>query len=194
MLLKKLKNKEILLASKSPRRKQLLKNAGFNFEIINSKEVDEIIPNNIYNEDAAVYLAELKANTYKDIIKKKNILITADTIVCLGNKILGKPKNYRDAFMMLKSLSGKMHKVITGVTIMSIKKTISFSSTTYVFFKEMSNIEIDFYISNYKPFDKAGAYGIQEWIGLTCIKKIEGSYFNVMGLPVEKLYEVLKEF
>ncbi|MCF6366813.1 MAG: Maf family nucleotide pyrophosphatase [Bacteroidales bacterium] len=193
-MLSNLKNCKLLLASKSPRRKQLLQDAGFVFEVVNSKETKENIPEDILNEDAAVYLAELKANAYKDELKDKHILIASDTIVCLENKILGKPKDYKEAFEMIKSLSGKKHKVITGVSIISINKEVSFSSITYVYFKNISDEEIKFYIENFKPYDKAGAYGIQEWIGLTCIEKIEGSYFNVMGLPVQKLYESLKSF
>lgn len=194
MLLNNLKNKKLLLASKSPRRRQLLEDAEFEFDIINSKEVKENIPDKISNNEAAVYLAELKANAYKDQISGNTILITADTIVCLKNKILGKPKDHDEAFHMIRSLSGKKHKVITGVTILSSDKSISFSSSTEVYFKEISDVEINYYINNFKPFDKAGAYGIQEWIGLTCIEKIEGSYFNVMGLPIQKVYEALKGF
>ncbi len=194
MFLNNLKNKKLLLASKSPRRKQLLEDAGFTFEIINSKDIKEDIPKDILNEDAAVYLAELKANAYKEELSENNILIAADTIVCLENNILGKPKDYKDAFQMIKSLSGKKHKVITGISILSTDKSESFASSTDVYFKDIPDEEIKFYIENYKPYDKAGAYGIQEWIGLTCIEKIKGSYFNVMGLPVQKLYEMLKSF
>ncbi|NPA45258.1 MAG: septum formation protein Maf [Chlorobi bacterium] len=189
-----LKNKKILLASKSPRRKQLLKDAGFNFEIITSKEVEEIIPNNIRNNEVAIYLSELKANAYKNDLSENEILISADTIVCLENKILGKPKDYDDAFKMLSNLSGKEHKVITGVTICSNKKQVSFSDETSVKFKNLTNNEINYYITNYKPFDKAGSYGIQEWIGYIGITEIKGSYFNVMGLPVHKVYEQLNKF
>lgn len=194
MLLKNLDNKQLLLASKSPRRKQLLEEAGFSFKIVNSKDIKEDIPENISVKKAAVYLAEFKANAYKDVISEKTILIAADTIVCYKKKILGKPENFDEAFDMIKSLSGKKHKVITGVNVLSLNKSISFSSTTEVYFKDISDEEINYYITNFKPFDKAGAYGIQEWIGLTCIEKIKGSYFNVMGLPIHKVYEALKEF
>ncbi len=194
MLLKNLNNKKILLASKSPRRKQLMEDAGFVFDVIHSKEVKEDIPDKITNKKAAVYLAELKANAYKDQLSYNTVLIAADTIVCLNNKILGKPKDHDDAFQMIRSLSGKKHKVITGVSINSIDKSISFSSSTDVYFKEISDEEINYYIKKFKPFDKAGAYGIQEWIGLTSIEKIKGSYFNVMGLPIQKVYETLKDF
>lgn len=192
MFLKKGKN--ILLASASPRRRQLLKDAGFEFTVIKGQEVDEKIPENFSGKNAAIFLANVKAEAYKTEIKTDTILITADTIVCLKDKILGKPKNYKDAFNILKSLSGKEHKVITGVSIRSSDKQISFADETCVKFKTLSDEEINYYINNYKPFDKAGAYGIQEWIGYIGITEIKGSYFNVMGLPVQKLYEVLKKF
>lgn len=194
MILKNIENKRILLASKSPRRKQLLEDAGFKFETITSKEVEEIIPKDIANSDVAIFLSELKANAYKPDLKENEILISADTIVCLENKILGKPKDYNDAFKMLMALSGKKHKVITGVTICSLKKQVSFADVTSVKFKKLSENEINYYITNYKPFDKAGSYGIQEWIGYIGITKIKGSYFNVMGLPVQKVYEALSKF
>lgn len=194
MIFENLKNKRIILASKSPRRKNLLKATDIDFSIINSKEIDETVPENLINEHAAVYLAEHKANAYKNDLRDNEILIAADTIVCLNRKILGKPTDFKDAFSMIKSLSGKKHKVITGVSVISKKKSSSFSSTSIVWFKDIPDEEIIYYINTYKPYDKAGAYGIQEWIGLTCIEKIEGSYFNVMGLPVQKLYETLKEF
>jgi len=187
-------NKKLLLASKSPRRKQLMEDAGLTFSVINSKEVDEHIPDHVKNEDAAVYLSEKKAAAYKDIIDNDTVLITADTIVCLNNTILGKPKDENEAFDMIKTLSGKKHEVITGVTVTSLDKTISFSSVTDVYFKDIPDFEIRYYVDHFKPFDKAGAYGIQEWIGLTCIERIEGSYFNVVGLPIQKLYETLKKF
>jgi septum formation protein len=194
MYLKNLENKKILLASKSPRRKQLLQNAGIQFELINSKEVEEIIPDGYANKKAAEYLAELKASAYEDEIIENTLLIAADTIVCLKNDILGKPKDHTEAFDMIKSLSGKKHKVITGVCIRSSEKKVTFSATTKVYFKQIPDDEINFYITEYMPFDKAGAYGIQEWIGHTCIEKIKGSYFNVMGMPIQRLYEELKNF
>jgi septum formation protein len=194
MIFDNLKNKTLLLASQSPRRKQLLEEAGFTFIIVNTKFIEETIPKGIINADAAVFLAELKANAYISDLKANEILITADTIVCSEDTILGKPNNYDGAFKMLKSLSGKTHSVITGVNIRSVNQSISFSDKTFVKFKKMTNQEIEYYIINYKPYDKAGAYGIQEWIGLNFIEKIEGSYFNVMGLPVHLIYEHLKHF
>jgi len=194
MVLENLKNKKIFLASKSPRRKQLLEDAGFKFEIITSKEVEEIIPKDISNNEIAIYLSNLKTNAYKNDLHENEILISADTIVCLDDEVLGKPKNYDNAFNMLMRLSGKEHKVITGVTICSTEKQISFADETIVKFKELTNDEINYYITNYKPYDKAGSYGIQEWIGYIGITEIKGSYFNVMGLPVQKVYETLRTF
>ncbi len=187
-------NKKILLASASPRRSQLLNDAGFNFTVIGGKDINESIPENLTGKDAAIYLANLKADAYSEEIKKDTILITADTIVCLENTILGKPKDEKEAYKILQSLSGKEHKVVTGVAVCSPDKQISFADETCVKFKILSEAEINYYITHYKPFDKAGAYGIQEWIGYIGITEIRGSYFNVMGLPVQKLYEILKEF
>ncbi len=189
-----LSEKKIILASASPRRSQLLKDAGFNFSVAKGRKVDENIPENLKGKNAAIFLAELKADTYADKIKNDTILITADTIVCLENTILGKPENEKEAYKILKSLSGKEHKVITGVAVRSSNKQISFADETCVQFKTLDDNEINWYITHYKPFDKAGAYGIQEWIGYIGITKIKGSYFNVMGLPVQKLYEILKKF
>ena len=186
--------KKILLASASPRRKQLLEDAGFSIKVVKGKEIDETIPEKLTGKDAAIFLADLKADAYAEKITENTILITADTIVCLEDKILGKPTDYRDAFKILRSLSGKEHKVITGVSIRSVDKQISFADETCVKFKQLSDDEIDYYITHYKPYDKAGAYGIQEWIGYIGITGIKGSYFNVMGLPVQKVYETLKKF
>jgi len=186
-------NKKLLLASASPRRSQLLKDADFNFSVIKGKEVDETIPDYLTGKDAAVFLAELKADAYSEEIRNNTVLITADTLVCLEDKILGKPKDEKEAFKILQLLSGKEHKVITGVAVRSLEKHFSFADETGVKFKPLSEAEIDYYITHYNPFDKAGAYGIQEWIGYIGITEIKGSYFNVMGLPVQKLYEVLKK-
>jgi len=188
------KTKKLLLASASPRRSQLLKDAGFDFTVIGGKDIDESIPDKLSGKDAAIYLANLKADAYSEEITAETILITADTVVCLNDTILGKPKDEKDAFEILQSLSGKEHKVITGVTVRSSVKQISFAGETCVQFKPLSTDEINYYIRHYKPFDKAGAYGIQEWIGYIGISEIKGSYYNVMGLPVQALYEALKEF
>jgi len=180
----------LILASGSPRRKELLRNAGFNFKSV-VKAVDEIIDHNLSPEDAAMEVAHNKLKSYKYLMQSHTVLC-ADTIVVLGKKILGKPVNRNSAIEMLESLSGKRHKVITGVSIGSPDKTISFYSTTYLAFYNLEQNEINNYIGKSKPFDKAGGYGIQEWIGLAGIKQIEGDYYNVVGLPISKVYQTLK--
>ena len=184
--------KNIILASKSPRRKELLNLLDLDFKI-EITEVNEVYPDNLEVYKIAEYLANLKANAFKNI-PNDTVVITADTIVILDKQILGKPKNKTEAAKMLLSLSNRNHKVMTGVCLKSKDKTISFSNTTKVFFKELSSSEINYYIENYKPFDKAGSYGIQEWIGAIGISKIEGSYFNVVGLPINQLFKNLKEY
>ncbi|MBI3501696.1 MAG: septum formation protein Maf [Bacteroidetes bacterium] len=193
MLSNKLKKYHIILASKSPRRKFLLKELGLDFEI-RTKDVDESFPQKLKGKQIAFYLCKKKAEAFKDELKKNDLLITADTIVWIKNKVLNKPANYSEAVQMLKLLSGKMHVVYTGVSLTTNQKQKIFCVATKVFFKKLSEKEIHFYVSNYKPFDKAGAYGAQEWIGYVGVKKIIGSYFNVMGLPVKELYEELMKF
>jgi septum formation protein len=194
MLDQKLRNYKIILASASPRRKQLLEEMGVNFDV-SPKHVDEIIPDGLSPKQVAEYLSKLKADAFSETeIGKKTLVITADTVVALKNEILGKPVNREDAIRILKRLSGNSHKVITGVTLKSTSKQRTFSVTTKVVFKELSDEEINFYIDNFKPYDKAGAYGIQEWIGHVAIEKIKGSYFNVMGLPTHRLHEELINF
>jgi len=189
MLKEKLKNYNIILASKSPRRQQFFKDLNIDFTI-KLKEVEELYPQQLKGIEITDYLANLKAKAYKDL-KDNDLLITSDTIVWLENKALGKPKNYHEAFVMLKNLSGKKHEVITSISIKNKNFQKIINDITTVFFKKLSDEEINYYINNYKPFDKAGAYGIQEWIGFIAIDKIEGSYFNVVGLPVHKLYKEL---
>ncbi|MEN8776471.1 MAG: Maf-like protein [Polaribacter sp.] len=189
MLKEKLKNYNIILASKSPRRQQFFKDLNIDFTI-KLKEVEELYPQKLKGIEITDYLANLKAKAYKNL-KDNDLLITSDTIVWLENKALGKPKNYREAFVMLKNLSGKKHEVITSISIKNKKFQKIINDITTVFFKKLSDEEINYYINNYKPIDKAGAYGIQEWIGFIAIDKIEGSYFNVVGLPVHKLYKEL---
>jgi len=189
MLKEKLKNYNIILASKSPRRQQFFKDLNIDFTI-KLKEVEELYPQKLKGIEITDYLANLKAKAYKNL-KDNDLLITSDTIVWLENKALGKPKNYHEAFVMLKNLSGKKHEVITSISIKNKKFQKIINDITTVFFKKLSDEEINYYINNYKPFDKAGAYGIQEWIGFIAIDKIEGSYFNVVGLPVHKLYKEL---
>lgn len=194
MFYKKLSRYKILLASQSPRRQYLLKELGLEFEIINKHIVDETYPENLRCEEIPLYLAEKKANSFGEKLDDKNILITADTIVWFNNNVLQKPKDEKEAFYTLKKLSGNVHQVYTGVCLTSNSKQKSFYSKTDVYFKELNDREIGYYIDKYEPFDKAGAYGIQEWIGYIAVEKIEGSFFNVMGLPVQKLYEELKSF
>jgi len=194
MILTNLHGKEIILASQSPRRQELLKGVGIDFKIQVKKGVDESFDSEMPFEEVAEYLAKKKANNYHECINNNTILITADTIVCTDTAILNKPADKQDAEKMLNSLSGKKHKVITGVCIKSHKKKISFSSESVVHFAKLTDEEIDYYIENYKPFDKAGAYGIQEWMGYIGITKLEGSYFNVMGLPIQLVYSKLKTF
>jgi len=193
-LSEKYKNKKILLASKSPRRQELLKGLDIDFDIADIIDINEDFPTNLKAEKIASYLSELKAQAYLKNIKENEILITADTIVWHSNKVLNKPKNRTEAYKMIKALSGDNHMVFTGLSISSKEKQKTFVSCTKVYFKQLTDNEIYYYIDTYKPFDKAGAYGIQEWIGYIGIEKIEGSYFNVMGLPVQKLYDELLIF
>lgn len=192
-MLENLQEYQIILASKSPRRQELLADLGIDFKVI-TYEVEEIYPKDLETEKIASYLAKLKVEPFRDKISKNTLVITSDTIVCVENRVLGKPINEQEAKEMLQLLSGKVHQVSTGVYIYSASKELSFTVSTNVWFKELSIEEINFYIEKYQPFDKAGAYGIQEWIGFIAIEKIEGSYFNVMGLPVHQLYEALSSF
>ncbi|MGG7035592.1 MAG: Maf-like protein [Flavobacterium sp.] len=191
MLKEKLKNYNIILASGSPRRQQFLKDLNLDFEI-RLKEVEEIYPEELKAGQITNFLSELKANAFEGTLQPNDILITSDTIVWHNGKALGKPKDYNDAFEILKSLSGNTHEVITSVCFKLNTKTTTFHEVTKVTFKNLNDEEIDYYINNYKPFDKAGSYGIQEWIGFIGVSKIEGSYANVMGLPVDQVYEYLK--
>ena len=185
-------NNPLILASNSPRRKQLMHDIGFEF-IVKTKETDESFSENIPLIEVPIYLAEKKANAFKNELKNE-IIITADTVVIIGDEILNKPADEKEAFEMLSLLSGRKHEVITGVCLLSENKKVLFSDLTEVFFKVLSKQEIIFYINKYKPFDKAGSYGAQEWMGMVAIEKIIGSYFNVMGLPVHKVYEELIKF
>jgi len=187
-----LKKYNIILGSKSPRRKELLQKIGLKF-VIKTSEAEEKFENYTNIEKAAKSMALLKANSFKNL-KENDLLICADTLVSINQKILGKPKTEKEAKKMLKMLSGKAHKVTTGVVIKSTKKQKIFCDSTNVIFKILSTEEIKYYIEKYKPFDKAGSYAIQEWIGIIGIKRIEGSFFNVMGLPTEKLYSELIKF
>ncbi len=190
MLSDKLSNYNIILASKSPRRQQLLTDLDIPFKV-KTKEVEEIYPKELKGSEITDFLADLKSKPFINDLSENDLLITSDTIVWANNNALGKPKDYTQAFNMLKELSGSTHKVITSICITGKKFKKVINDTTIVTFKELTDNEIDYYINTYKPFDKAGAYGIQEWIGKIAITKIEGSYFNVMGFPVHKLYKEL---
>lgn len=189
MLRDKLKKFNIILASESPRRQKFFKDLDIDFTI-QIKKVQEIYPNNLIGTEITDYLADLKSKEFNNL-KIKDILITSDTIVWLNNEALGKPKTKEEAFKMLRSLSGKKHEVITSISIKSKNFQKILNDITAVYFKEISDEEIYYYIDNYSPFDKAGAYGIQEWLGFIAIDKIDGSFFNVVGLPVHKLYKEL---
>jgi len=182
----------LILASKSTRRQQLMHEAGFSFTV-KTFEVNESFPVDLPVEKVPEFLAIKKAKLFENEIKDE-IVLTADTLVILQKEILGKPKDISQARKMLASISGTTHQVITGVCIFSEKKIISFSDLTEVTFKSLSDEEIDFYINHYSPFDKAGSYGIQEWIGMIGIEKIKGSYFNVVGLPIHLVYQHLKPY
>ena len=188
MLNEKFNKHRIILASGSPRRQQFLKELDVDFEI-QLKDIEEIYPEHLQAEEITNFLAKLKASAFALDLDDNDILITSDTIVWLNNKALGKPKDYDDAFEMLTEMSGTTHKVITSVCLKTIDKEVVFYEETLVTFTALSSDEIKYYLNNYKPFDKAGSYGIQEWIGLVAIEKIEGSYANVVGLPTHRLYE-----
>lgn len=183
----------IILASKSPRRSELLSKSGFDFEI-KTLDVEENYPETMNVYDVPEYLARKKATESISLLQSNQILITADTVVIFDGEIFGKPTSVKHAFEMLNALSSKKHTVVTGVCILSHEKELSFSDTSYVQLSNLNDEEIHFYIDTYKPFDKAGSYAIQEWIGLCKIEKIEGSYSNIMGLPMQKLYPALESF
>ena len=193
-MLDNLKNYDIILASNSPRRKELLQRLGLPFKVRTLFGVDESFPENLRGEEIALYIARKKAEAYKSSMSSNELLITADTIVCLDGVVMGKPYGAENAKTILRQLSGRVHQVITGVTVLTQVKRESFAVTSHVKFANVTEDEIDYYVDNYLPFDKAGAYGIQEWFGLVAVEELRGSYFNLMGLPVQRLYTVLKQF
>lgn len=193
-MLSNLSKYKIVLASGSPRRKELLAGLGLEFSVFCLKDIDESYPADLNAADVAGYISGKKADAYRQIIHDNELFITADTVVVSGNRILGKPTDRQNAIEMLQALSGKEHQVITGVTLVSAERRVSFSVTTDVRFCTLTDEEIEYYVDNYRPFDKAGAYGIQEWIGYIGVESISGSYFNVMGLPVQRLYRELKKW
>ena len=190
MLKNKLKKYTLILASGSPRRQQFFKDLDLDFEI-RLKEIEEIYPPELKAAQITNYLAELKASAFEGELKQNEILVTSDTIVWHNNTALGKPKDEQDAFQILKSLSNATHEVITSVCFKTNEKVVVLHEVTKVTFNELSDESIRYYLENYKPYDKAGAYGIQEWIGFIAVSKIEGSYANVMGMPTDKVYEYL---
>lgn len=189
MLKNKLKEKNIILASASPRRRELLSGLDFDFKI-EVREVDETPPENLKGAEITDFIVRKKASAFDDL-KDNDILITSDTLVLLDDEILGKPKNEEEAKRMLKKISGKKHQVITSVCLTTNQNQQTIHDSTDVYFRELSDKEIDYYVDSYQPFDKAGSYGIQEWIGFIGVEKIDGCFFNVMGLPLRLVYDVL---
>lgn len=184
----------IILASNSPRRRELLSGLDLDFEVKVLPDIEENYPETLATQDIPVYIATEKAAAYKDLMSEHDLIITADTVVVLGDEVLGKPKSQDDAKRMLHELSGHTHQVITGVCLMTCTRQRSFSVTTDVTFKQLTEAEINYYVEKYQPLDKAGAYGIQEWIGYIGVTGLNGSYFNVMGLPVQRIYNELNDF
>jgi septum formation protein len=193
-LKEKFKDTRIILASASPRRKSLLAELGIKFEVIDNCNIEETYPDFLSKTRIPVYLAEKKAAALDILLDERTVIITADTIVWCSNRIMNKPAGRDDAIRMLRELSGNKHQVISGVCIKSCDRQVSFHSMTSVHFRKLTPEDIIYYVDNYRPFDKAGAYGIQEWIGFVGIRSINGSYFNVMGLPVDMLYQSLIDF
>ncbi|MDR1984855.1 MAG: Maf family nucleotide pyrophosphatase [Prevotellaceae bacterium] len=194
MLIDDIKKYNIILASQSPRRVELMHGLGLNFTQVKLSDVDESYPDDLHKNEIPVHVAQKKSDSYTKKFNDNDILITVDTIVWCNGEMFGKPKDKNDAFRMLKAISNNTHEVLTGVCLRSATKTREFVVTSTVHFKSLTTDEIDFYIDNYQPYDKAGAYGIQEWIGFIGLTKIEGSYFNVMGLPTQNLYQELENF
>ena len=191
-MLENLEKYDIVLGSNSPRRRELLNDMGLTFRVEAIKGIDESYPANLPVEEIPVYLARIKAEGHP--LQPHELLITADTIVVLDEQVLGKPEGEADAHRMLRSLSGRAHRVISGVCVTTCERSASFADTSIVHFAELTDEEIDYYIEHYRPLDKAGAYGIQEWIGNIGISGISGDFYNVMGLPTRKLYQLLKSF
>lgn len=190
----KLSSYRLILASQSPRRRQLLGDAGIKFELAPRFECDEVYPAELPAVEVAEYLSRLKSEAYPEPLGEGDILLTADTVVVAGDEVLGKPADREDAIAIIRKLSGRKHEVVTGVTLRSADRIKSFSSRSEVYFRCLSQEEIEYYVDTYSPMDKAGAYGIQEWIGYVGIEGIEGSFYNVMGLPIQKVYCELDGF
>ena len=193
-MLNNLEKYKVILASNSPRRKELLGGLGIAYEVKAMPDVDESFPTDLESEEIPVYIAKKKVDAYKPIMQSDELIITADTIVWLDGIVMGKPKDAGEACEMLRRLSGLTHQVITGVCVTTIDKQVSFSTVTDVTFDELTEEEIEYYVTHFEPMDKAGSYGIQEWIGYVGVRSISGSYFNVVGLPIQRLYSELKRF
>lgn len=193
-MLNNLSKYSIVLASNSPRRKELLAGLGLSFSVRTLDGIDESYPDDIKGEAIPKYISGKKAEAYRKVMSESEMIITADTVVCVDDSVLGKPHDRAEAIAMLQVLSGRTHDVITGVTIATSGLTTQFATTTHVTFAPLSQDDIEYYVDTYRPYDKAGSYGIQEWIGYVGVRSIEGSYFNVMGLPVQRLYEELKNY
>ncbi len=189
-----LRKYSIILASGSPRRRELLSSIGLEYTVRTIEGISEEYPAILIAEEVPQFISRKKAQAYRDTMNKNELIITADTVVALDNKILGKPQDKNEAVEMLQFLSGRTHQVITGVTIMTETREETFATTSHVTVAQLQDNEIEYYIEKYKPYDKAGAYGIQEWIGMIGVTGIEGSFFNVMGLPIQRLYTLLKTF
>ncbi|MEE0903952.1 MAG: Maf-like protein [Prevotellamassilia sp.] len=193
-MLDNLKKYNVVLASNSPRRKELLQRLGIPFKVRTLFGIDESYPDTLRGEDIVRYISRNKANAYRSSMGPDELLITADTIVYLQGEVMGKPHDADDARRMLRALAGQVHQVITGVTIITANDMENFAVTSHVKFSDLSDDEINYYVDRYLPLDKAGAYGIQEWIGLVAVEELRGSYFNVVGLPIQRLYQALKRF
>jgi len=193
-MLENLSKYKIVLGSNSPRRKELLSGLDLNYEVKTLPDVEETYPETLWKEEIPVYLAKLKAEAYRKLMEEDSLLITADTIVWLEGKVFGKPINEEDAKEMLRALSGKTHEVITGVCLTTKEKQKAFYAVSSVKFALLDEAEIDYYVKKYKPYDKAGSYGVQEWIGYIGVESLSGSFYNVMGMPVRMLYMYLKEW
>ena len=193
-MLDNLKKYNVVLASNSPRRKELLQRLGVPFKVRTLFGIDESYPDTLRGEDIVRYISRNKANAYRSSMGPDELLITADTIVYLQGEVMGKPHDADDARRMLRALAGQVHQVITGVTIITANDMENFAVTSQVKFSDLSDDEINYYVDRYLPLDKAGAYGIQEWIGLVAVEELRGSYFNVVGLPIQRLYQALKRF
>lgn len=191
-MLDNLKKYKVILASNSPRRKELLAGLGVEYEVRTLPDVDESYPETLQGADIPLYIAREKADAYKALLQPDELMITADTVVWLDGRVLGKPADREEALQMLRSLSGHTHEVFTGVCITTTRWQRRFAAQTEVRFSTLSEEEISYYVDNYRPYDKAGAYGVQEWIGFVGVEYISGSYFNIMGLPVQRLYQELK--